>query len=319
MFRLCRFRVGGVMLLLGAAAAVEAAPAYNAPVDFSRPGYASTQPWGINDGGVIVGTSDDVGFVYSGGVFTSYERAAWDRTSLSGIASDGTLIGFSTREEPGQIVTTESFVVVAGTLTPFLLPGATSTTLRGISGNGRYLAGTYEDAGFGGGFVFDTVLATYQAIASGEESVVILQGVNDSGLAVGSVLDLSTGSVSRIGIVVDAATGTRSDTVDIGAANGAQFRGINNAGTIVGSAAGSLSFVGAPGDGWLLDLAPPPAGFSSTFAYGINTQGTVVGFYAAAGITQGWVATPVPEPAAWALLLTGLAAVGAASQRRNAR
>ena len=303
-------------LVLPASLTVHAALAYNAPVNFNRPGYESTQPWAINDSGVIVGASDGVGFVYSGGLFTSIAHPSADSaTILTGVSNSGTLVG---NYLAGS--TSASFVYDRGSFTAFALPGQDGTEVRGISGNGRYLAGTYS-GNVGGGFVYDRDHGTYRLVENSATSSVIVQGVNDSGLAVGSVSDRSTGVQIVAGITVDAASGARTEIYDIGAPSGPRFRGINNDGTLVGwvsSGSAQQAFVGEPAGGWLLNMAQAPADATGAFAYGINGADTVIGFYnTASGLTRGWVATPVPEPAVWALFAIGLAAVGAASRRHS--
>ncbi len=55
-----------------------------------------------------------------------------------------------------------------------------------------------------------------------------------------------------------------------------------------------------------------------TNAYAINNVGQVTGFYAAGTTLHGFIATAVPEPAAWALMVAGFGLVGGVSRRRPA-
>jgi hypothetical protein len=58
--------------------------------------------------------------------------------------------------------------------------------------------------------------------------------------------------------------------------------------------------------------AYPGAAPLSTAAYGINELGQIVGDYLDPnGNTQALVASPVPDPAGWAMMLVGLGALGA--------
>jgi len=73
------------------------------------------------------------------------------------------------------------------------------------------------------------------------------------------------------------------------------------------------SFVG----GW--QTITSPNGIDGTILQGLNNLGVVVGSYNDVnGISRGFVATPVPEPQTFAMLLAGLGAVLVAVRQRRA-
>lgn len=93
---------------------------------------------------------------------------------------------------------------------------------------------------------------------------------------------------------------------------------INNAGQVVGySSAGG--FVYTDGAMTMLDqLIAPAAGWHIRDARGINDLGQIAGTACnAAGACVGAILTPVPEPAAYGMLLGGLGVLGACARRRR--
>ncbi len=279
---------------------------------YSLPGYEVTNFWGINDSGTVVGsaqsTSDalPIAFTFSAGAYTVLSGPAGSvYAGATGISNGGTVVGNYSRDEfsPGS-----SFIYESGTYTDFSIAGAVATTLRGISSDGRYLAGTYADANFfTNGFIYDRSNGAQWTI---ENSIV--QGVNNAGLAVGSV----QGS-SRHPFTHD--FGADLTTTYTPSLN--RYRGVNDHGSITGFSSedsGTFAFVGLPGS---VDLLPA---LSPTFsiAYGINSDGWVVGFYGAdpeAIAMNGFIARPVPEPATWGLALAGLVALGSRRAMMPAR
>ena len=187
--------------------------------------------------------------------------------------------------------------------TGFTVPGATYTLLRGISADARYLTGTYD--GFYG-FVFDR--DTNSLVTVGESMIV--QGINSDGVAAGSVI----GS-GRTPFPYDINT---NDRTDYGPERDA-YRDVNDSGIVTGSGLRDgfddyIGIVGAPGSTSVLNVA----GSQGTFGRGINNAGTAVGLYYLEDLTnQAFIATSVPEPGAWALMLGGLLALAAWRRRER--
>ena len=318
--RTTSFLRGSGLLAVAAAAASISASAFAAtalqPVDLNWPGYAATQPWDVADNGTVVGVSDSVGFIYSGGVFTSFVHPDANlSTTLTGIAADGTLVGtywFGDVDDP----TVRGFVYAGGSFSDFVVPGASWTVVRHISTSGRYITGDWRDAGgVNNGFAFDRSTLALTLFPVGDGLTTIVQGVNDQGLVTGSFIrnDGAGGPSVSGGFVHDLVGGGRTEVLDVNGEARPRFRDINNAGEIVGFV-GANAFAGILGD-WA--LTTPPAGFTMA-AYGNNNTGTVVGYYLddTTGLASGWISSPVPEPGPAALLALGLAALSLRWRRR---
>lgn len=272
---------------------------------YNRPDTLNTYFWGINNTGQIAGSTYDgtafSGFIYSGGTFTALPGPAGSvQNQALGISDGGVVVGsyFTAPTDPEL-----GFIYEGGSYTSFNVLGATSTTLRGISPDGRYLSGTFDEArSFLNGFVFDRTNAALVKFGAGT----IVQGMSSHGVLVGSFF-----MGPRTPFTYDITTGIRTA---YGPEND-RYRDINDDGLIAGFRTGT-AFVGRPGNFQNLAVA----GAISTFAEGINNAGWVVGGYtdATGMVDHAFVARPVPEPGSWALLLGGLAAIGVSTRRRSA-
>lgn len=290
------------------------APAYSDPVPFNRPGYAATQLWDINDSGVIVGSSDGVGFIYAGGVFSSVVHPdATGGTLVTGIAGDGTLVGIYRTGAPGALVS-NSFIHSGGVFTTFDAPGA-NTEIRHISENGRYLTGTAISP-LGPGFAYDRQTAELTVFAVPGAQINSTQGANDAGRVTGSYTAVPAGGPPiRASYVHDLSSGLTVETLDVNGLERPRFRDINNDGVITGTAgAQNLAFVGTPGAWHVFDPMP---GYDSVWGYGLNNAGVLVGwaFNAGTGLSTGWVSSPVPEPGTWLLMALGLGVLARRARR----
>lgn len=288
---------------LGAAFGAAAGPAYSPPQVFSRPGAITTQLWDIGGQGQLVGQSaDDVraeGFVFANGSFTTIMPGWASGSAATGISDSGVIVGTYFTDDPNA-PTFQSFLYENGVYSDFSLPGTTDLILRRISANGRFMTGSYVDgSNLTRGFVYDRQSGTATVILQAANAFAIVQGVTSQGLAVGSVAGPNTFAFS-----FDVISGVLTPYADADLGARPRFRDINDSGLITGFS-GTQAFVGTPGNWTFFD---PPPGMGSAWGYGLNNQGDLIGNYSGAnGEVQAFVSTPVPEPAAWALLAGGLA------------
>lgn len=307
---------------LAAASAAQAFTPFGPPTTFNRPGASSTQLWDVNDAGALVGSSDGIGFLYSGGVFTDIVvPGASLETLVTGLTADAqTLVGLYTVDAGGGTVQQRGFVYSGGSFSDFVVPGAVDTSVRHISDNGRYLTGLWTDIdGTTHGYAYDRSTSTRTDFLAAPGGIAIAQGANDAGLVVGSFIRLPSvpGPTISGGFVHDLASGTHTEVFSVDGRNRPRFRDINNAGLISGHV-GNDSLVG-DGTQWQFFLSPG-ADISSS-AYGLNNTGTVVGyrFDSVSERYEGWIATTVPEPSTWALWGLGLAALTTGARRARGR
>lgn len=313
-------RIAASFVLLAGSAAAHALPNYGAPAPIERPGFVSLQPFDISDGGLIVGHSEGIGFVYAAGVFTSVVVPGASSTNVTGIAGEGELLVGTYWQDDGLGGSVQhGFLVENGVQQPFDLAGATSTSIRHVSDNGRYLSGTWADAQSNAhGFAFDRQTQQRVDFLASGGGFYIMQGANDQGLISGNYVRFGPGGAQqRASIVYDFATGTTADYPSIGGVANVRLRDVGNAGLYTGFAGNSAIVT----DLVSVQVVAPGDASRSSFGYGINDLGVIVGFYqeVGTGVITGWVATPVPEPAAGALWALGLAGLAAVRRRGRAR
>jgi probable HAF family extracellular repeat protein len=124
-------------------------------------------------------------------------------------------------------------------------------------------------------------------------------GINHAGQVVGRFWDGAT----EHGFIESGGIYTTLD--DPAASHGTFATGINDAGQVVGWFRDDTTmhgFVESGGNYATLDY--PASG--ETFAGGINDKGQIVGSFDGGA----FIATPVPEPRAWAMMLMGLGLIG---------
>ena len=199
--------------------------------------------------------------------------------------------------------TTRAFSVLS-------VPGATSAYATDINNLGQ-IVGNFTDAtGRQHGFLYDGGAYTVIDRPNSGNSSTRIGGINDAGTIVGSSNDPANprSFILRGGSFTDfTANGLFTAAYDI-----------NNSEQIVGAVGVSgqrRGFVWANGQSVILDLA---GNGNSTYAYTINNLG-VIGGSIEGGAGLGFLATVsvVPEPAAWALWLGGLAVLRVAAGRRR--
>lgn len=274
--------------------------------------------------------------------FTTIDAPGSVNTYVSGINSDGTIVGYYTDSSSNN----HSFLKTSGIAgyTTFSFPGASGTTfVSGINDSGK-VAGSYSDSSVFHGFLgapgslnsidvpgrsrtivegvnnVGQVVGRYTVDASNSHgffgtsnggftsfdvtgaSFTFVQGINDTGQIVGYYTDAS--SIVH-GYYRAAGTGVITAIGFVGATTTEAY-GINAAGEIVGfydDVNGRHGFLDAAGSFTTVDVA----GATSTIARGINASGQITGIYNDAAGTHGFIATPdasaAPEPSQ----MTGLA------------
>lgn len=239
------------------------------------------------------------GFIFTNGVYTSLSGPLGSSFVPFGISDGGTIVGNWTNLDGGS----RAFIREDGTYSEFVLPGASSTYLRGISSNGRYLTGQSDISPYGS-FVFDRLTSEKWIF---DTASAIVQSVNNLGMAVGSVRFPDQGPF--VHDFMSGVTTFYEPPVD-------NYRGINNLGRVVGWTNNRVAIVGVPGS--MQEF--PSIGAEGTFARSINDDNWIVGRYeidADQFQSAAFLARPVPEPDLQTLWLGGLLAISFAVRVRR--
>lgn len=249
-----------------------------------RPGAVQTGAGGINDLGVVAGVSVDASFATNGFLL--------DGTGYHDIALP---VGFGALGSEAIGVDTAGDVVgrYVG-----LMPGTFQPTDHGFVGqNGAY--STLDEPG---------------AISTE------LVSITDGGLIGGTA---HTSPTEGHGFIYDLHSGLFHDVMLPGAPAASEIGGLNNKGDFVAAAltpaANPIGYdaLGYVFSGGMFHPFAAPGAFS-TEPLGMNDRGQVVGYYLDMAGVHGFVATPAPEPASWALLTVGFGVVGGSLRRRRA-
>jgi hypothetical protein len=317
-------------LLLAAAAAVFAAGAARAgtltliPPD---PLATSTGVLGINNAGWMTGSvvvdGQDKGYIRDpAGNYTTFSVNT--STNARGIDNSNNVYGYAT--DSSQAFKTDSLFVRApdGSVTTLINPN-TNTPLHGIFGNanasgvvvGDYIS-TPTGNGPDAGFILDgTTLTTIQVAGAGRTAA---RGIEDDGTVAGWAVNaagLQEGFLDVGGTIT-----TYQDPNATANNEGTLFENINNNGLAVGmwvdSSGNDHAFEFNSITDVFAEISVP--GFTDVETFGVNDHGDVVLEASNSDISRNYVfnANGVPEPATWAMMLTGFFGLGSVLRRRRA-
>jgi hypothetical protein len=255
------------------------------------PGMPQTQITALNDNGTRTGYTYPTnlgvpfdfqfGFYEKGGAFTKVNNPKTPDCSVSGACDSGVI---------------------------------TENQLIGVN-NSDLAVGFYNDShGDSHGYTFNIATNTFSADINDPLAVsTVTAAINNSDEIAGFFTD-SSGVIHGF---ID--NGGSFSTVDPTGSTETQLLGLNDKGIADG-----FAIIGGVQHGILYNsltkmftILDPP-GSTSTTLNGLNDAGDVVGFFVdAAGNTDGALGTPVPEPAAWLMILAGFAGLGCLGFRRS--
>jgi uncharacterized membrane protein len=242
------------------------------PITFAGAGL--TQPQGLNNAGVVVGTygSNALGFLWKDGVFTDFTGPDGNGANPSAINSLGQIVGNDS---------TGGFLDSDGTFTTIAVPGARATGPNSINDSGT-IVGQYlsESNNMLYGFIYNN--GTYTSLAFPQATSTGARGVNNSGEIVGFYTD-SSGLFRSFTY----SAGVYKTLVVPGCQNSAAF-GINNNGDIVGWC-DALGFLFS--NQKVVFFNYPAA--ARSVGFGINDGGRIVGQYYPQNGIEGFLAAPI--------------------------
>lgn len=259
--------------------------------DIAYPGASFTQAGGVNDAGQVVGLWDGGGFLFNQGTYTLLIDPSTNYngpvpTNATGINSAGEIVG-------GYRIPFASvgFLYQDGTWSDISFPSSASTVARGINASGLIVGNYTDSTGNSQGFLLNA--GQYSTISLGTDTY--LSGINNEGIIVGS-----SGSSG----VVRTPDGSLS-TINFPGAQETSLASINNFGEILGdyTLANGSDHCFTFQDGAFTSLDS----LGLTDCNGLNDSGQFVGVYFPSPLEEnGFLATPIPEPAIVPLLFIGL-------------
>ncbi len=245
---------------------------------------------GINNNGSIVGFTEvdpESAFSDIDGVFNTIVDPDGDGASPNGINDANVIVGYFTVKNSDHY---SGFIDSGGIYTTLDVPGAVGTYAYGIDNLGE-VSGTAEMSRVGSvGFTY--INGIYSLIRQPGAYDTVVLGINNLGVVVGlsslGSFEYQNGVFSSVGITEPFAINDKGDIAGI------------NLGPHGDLAVAEIAGVITP-------IEPPRSGYQhDALAYGINNADDIVG---------GFIA--VPEPAAWMMMLVGVAMIGFAARRRR--
>jgi probable HAF family extracellular repeat protein len=288
-------------LIMGGTFSMSATDSNFRMIDY--PNATSTQTWGINARGDIVGfyvAADKTshGFLYNGGHFTAINYPGAAVTLVNGVNARGDLVGeygaTATSSHRGFLLSTD------GVFTPIDYPRATYTSGIGIDARGNVLGAYTLADNVNHGFLLSEGHFTSIDYPGADGTAV--NGISPQGDIVGGY---SIGSVSH-GFLFSSGAYT---SFDYPSAAFTTATGANAAGTIVGRYrdAGGVNHGFVLNNGTFTNFDYPSATF--TGATSIDTAGNILGRCTVAGATHGFLMASAAQPGRY--MITDLGVVGA--------
>ena len=259
----------------------------------------TTQAYGINDGGQIVGQFrvPPSGSEYQGllrdtnGAITTFAVPAALSTFAIGINNAGQIVGMAQLDAIPSIVGFHRDT--NGAYTTFLVPGSGDTTAHGINTTGQ-IVGYFTDA-VAHGFLDTGGVFTTFVVPGATSTNTAARGINATGQIVGTFNDTTlaplpfpVGYTPR-GFLYSGGVFT---TIDVPGASETFAYGINETGQIVGTFVDATGAHGFLDTGGVFTTLNAP-GANHTEAWGINKAGQIVGWFNDGTGTHGYLATPV--------------------------
>ncbi len=230
----------------------------------------------VNNAGVIIGTaytnsSVAHGFCYSNGVMRDLGTVGgkFDSSFPLGINEAGTIVGQCVGG--GSVTEVRAFQYKGGTMS--LLPvGGLGSWANDVNASDEIVGHVRTNSNNGVAFVCRDDGMTNLGVLGGAYSEALK--INNNGVAVG--YSTVAGSAARHAFVWSG--GLMSDLGTLGGAS-SQARSINDGGSIVGdSDVGSVRHAFVYAGGVMTDLGSLGGSYLHSFAFGINNNGTIVGY-----------------------------------------
>lgn len=261
-------------------------------IDF--PDAASTQAFGINERGDVVGAYTDTsgnshGFRLGDGNFHSIDFPGAVSTAARGINDAGEVVGvFTTSDDPNG---GHGFVLRNGKFKQVDYPGSAHSGILGVNEAGDF-TGSYDLGDITTGIGYFTRGQQFKSFEVPGSAPLTTgpHGINDEGQVVGFYTDGADPNVAH-GFLLDDGKFT---TIDYPGASITGFFGINERGDLIGG----CTCIDGTGHGLLFSngqftiISYPNT--THTRPRGINDRGQIVGFYqlAPTGPLEGFIATP---------------------------
>lgn len=240
------------------------------------PGATSTGASAINNSGDIVGSYTDTakvvhGFLFSAGTYTTIDVPGAYSTSPVGINNLGQISGYFY----GSDSRTHGFLFDGTQYTTLDFPGAIDTAATGLNNAGEIVGGFTDSSNVNHGFTW--LNGTFTQVDVTNSKATSILGINDAGILVGSFTN-AHGRVLNYARI----NGVFQEEIIAGQFNGR----LNNHNVTVGFVANEGFRFNVSTNAYLKVQVPNSI---VTLCYGINDNGTMVGYYEdKAGVEHGF-------------------------------